>query len=72
VQISSLLHGRSVVRRMGVVRWKEWGAVEMIKSADLCTECGACLSKCPYQLPIPELVREVVAFCKTIPELTEP
>jgi hypothetical protein len=71
VQIGSLLHGRSVVRRMGAARWKEWGALEMIASADLCTECGTCLERCPYNLPIPELVREVVAYFKTIPELTD-
>jgi predicted aldo/keto reductase-like oxidoreductase len=71
VQISSLLHGRSVVRRMGVARWKEWGALDMIASADLCAECGTCLTRCPYNLPIPELVREVVAYFRTIPELRE-
>ena len=71
VQISSLLHGRSVIRRMGVTRWKEWGARELIASADCCTDCGDCLTKCPYQLPIPELIREVVAYYKTIPELFE-
>jgi len=71
VQISSLLHGRSVVRRMGAARWKEWGALDMIASADLCTECGTCLERCPYNLPIPELVREVVAYFRTIPELRE-
>ena len=56
---------------MGAARWKQWGALEMIASADLCTECGTCLTRCPYNLPIPELVREVVAYCKTIPELTQ-
>ncbi len=71
VQIHSLLHGRSVVRRLGAERWKEWGALEMIASADLCTECGTCLPKCPYQLPIPELIREVVAYYRTLPELSE-
>ncbi|MFB3880150.1 MAG: aldo/keto reductase [Armatimonadota bacterium] len=71
VQISSLLHGRSVVRRMGAARWKEWGALEMIASAELCTECGTCVERCPYDLPIPELVREVVAYFRTIPELRE-
>jgi predicted aldo/keto reductase-like oxidoreductase len=71
VQISSLLHGRSIIRRMGATRWKEWGAVETIASADLCTECGECLDKCPYDLPIPELIREVVAYYRTIPELAE-
>ena len=71
VHISSLLHGRSVVKRMGAARWRQWGALEMIASADLCTECGECLRKCPYHLPIPELIREVVAYLRTIPELTE-
>ena len=71
VQISSLLHGRSIVRRMGAARWKEWGAREIIASAELCTECGECVTKCPYDLPIPELLREVVAYCETIPELAK-
>ena len=71
VQISSLLHGRSIVRRMGAARWKQWGAREIIASAELCTECGECGTKCPYDLPIPELLREVVAYCETIPELAK-
>jgi predicted aldo/keto reductase-like oxidoreductase len=71
VQISSLLHGRSIVRRMGVERWKEWGAREIIASVELCTECGECLPKCPYNLPIPELIREHAAYFKTIPGLVE-
>ncbi len=29
-----------------------------IESVTQCTECGACLAKCPYQLPIPELIRK--------------
>jgi uncharacterized protein len=69
VQITWLLHGISVVRRMGAVRWKGMGALEFMASASLCTECGACLAKCPYQLPIPELVKEAVAYYQSIPEL---
>ncbi len=71
VQISSLLHGRSIIRRMGAARWKEWGAVDIIASADLCTECGECIAKCPYELPIPELIREAVSYYRSVPELTE-
>ena len=71
VQISSLLHGRSIIRRMGASRWKEWGARDIIASAELCIECGECVTKCPYDLPIPELLREVVAYYATIPELTQ-
>lgn len=71
VQIQVLLHGRTIIRRMGVARFKSWGAKEIIASADNCRECGECLTKCPYQLPIPELIREVVAYYRTIPGLTD-
>jgi predicted aldo/keto reductase-like oxidoreductase len=29
-----------------------------IESVQNCTECGVCLTRCPYQLPIPELIRQ--------------
>ncbi len=29
-----------------------------IESVQNCTECGVCLTRCPYQLPIPELIRK--------------
>jgi predicted aldo/keto reductase-like oxidoreductase len=54
---------------MGAGRFEAMGGRDFIASAGLCTECGACLAKCPYQLPIPELVREAVAYYKSIPEL---
>jgi len=69
VQIGMLLHGRTIVRRMGPERFKEWGAKEIIASAANCTECEECIAKCPYRLPIPELIREVVAYYRTVPEL---
>lgn len=71
VQISSILHGRSIIRRMGVARWKEWGALEIIASAENCTDCGECLPKCPYNLPVPDLVTDAVAYYRTIPGLRE-
>jgi len=71
VQIGMLLHGRSIIRRMGAARWLEWGALDVIASADNCTECGECLAKCPYNLPIPELIREALDYYRTIPELTK-
>jgi predicted aldo/keto reductase-like oxidoreductase len=29
-----------------------------------CTECGLCLSECPYELPIPDMLREAHALLK--------
>ena len=69
VQIGMLLHGRTIVRRMGPERFKEWGGKEIIASAANCTECEECIAKCAYHLPIPELIREVVAYYRTVPEL---
>ena len=28
----------------------------------LCTGCGACLERCPYELPIPDLIRENIEW----------
>ena len=28
------------------------------RSGEMCTECGACLDKCPQRLPVPELLKE--------------
>jgi hypothetical protein len=58
------------VRRMGAARFRDWGAASIIASAEQCTECGTCVTKCPYELPVPELIREAVAFYRTIPELS--
>jgi len=69
VQIGMLMHGRSVIRRMGVARFLDFGAVEVVASAAKCVECGECLPRCPYHLPIPELIREMAAFYAQFPEL---
>ena len=33
-----------------------------VESAENCTECGECLEKCPYNLTIPDLLKENVAL----------
>ena len=71
VQIQMMLHGRSIIRRMGAARWKAWNAAETLASAEKCTECGECITRCPYQLPIPELLKEAMAHYRGFPELWE-
>jgi predicted aldo/keto reductase-like oxidoreductase len=31
---------------------------DLIEKARKCSECGDCLPRCPYQLPIPYLIKE--------------
>lgn len=35
---------------------------DIIEKARNCTECGDCLPRCPYQLPIPEVIKKNLAW----------
>jgi predicted aldo/keto reductase-like oxidoreductase len=58
IPIQMILGIRSMVRRMGKRFIREgWGAA-VIDKARQCSECGECMERCPYELPIPELIKE--------------
>jgi Fe-S oxidoreductase len=35
-----------------------------IEIAEKCTECGECITRCPYGLPIPDLIKENIKWVK--------
>jgi hypothetical protein len=37
-------------------------AAQAMESVGNCTECGECVKRCPYDLPIPEMIREHLAL----------
>ncbi len=49
---------KSVVKRFGRNFQELAWAKTMIEKARTCTECGECLPRCPYQLPIPEVIKK--------------
>jgi predicted aldo/keto reductase-like oxidoreductase len=58
IPIQVVMGARSMAKRMGMRTLREsrfWGTIN--KGRD-CTECGTCLDRCPYELPIPDLMRE--------------
>jgi predicted aldo/keto reductase-like oxidoreductase len=47
-----------IVKRMGIGMLDRRWIREGIEKAHNCSECGECLDRCPYELPIPALIRE--------------
>ena len=53
---------KSVIKRFGPMAQELKWMKDLIEKARNCSECGDCLPRCPYQLPIPELVKENLAW----------
>lgn len=61
VRISEAMIFPSVLKRFHPAAALEFMA-EAMKSVLNCTECGACIEKCPYELPVPEMLKESLAL----------
>lgn len=61
INIQLMMGLKSVIRRFGSPDEISWikGLTEKARN---CTECGDCLPRCPYQLPIPELIKKNLAW----------
>jgi predicted aldo/keto reductase-like oxidoreductase len=58
IPIQGILGLRYLVKRMGKEALRGGWRVEAIEKARHCSECGECMTRCPYELPIPDLIRE--------------
>ncbi len=57
IYIQTMLGIRSIIKRMGAAAFdREWIKAAIAKGKT-CTECGECMPRCPYELPIPELIK---------------
>ena len=62
ISIQLVLGLKSVFKRFGP-QAEELGRMKsLIERARNCSECGDCLPRCPYQLPIPDLIKENLAW----------
>ena len=58
IPIQMVLGIRSMVKRMGKGILQKGRHREALDKARNCSECKECMARCPYQLPIPDLIHE--------------
>lgn len=58
IRISTVLRAESFINRMPAEKVKSGWIANAFAKADDCIECGKCVERCPYDLPIPELIKE--------------
>jgi predicted aldo/keto reductase-like oxidoreductase len=58
IPIQFVLGVRSLYRRRGKIILEKGWISEAIDKARNCSRCEECMSRCPYQLPIPDLIEE--------------
>ncbi len=63
INITSALLFEGMVKRMPPKMFVD-SAKAMLEKLPTCTECGDCIEKCPYDLPIPDLLKDATAFAK--------
>jgi len=61
INIQLMMGIKSIVKRFGNPDEISW-VKDVAEKARNCTECGECLPRCPYQLPIPELIKKNLAW----------
>jgi len=62
INIQLVMGLKTIVKRFGVVTEELGWIKSLIEKSRNCSECGECLSRCPYQLPIPDLIKENLAW----------
>jgi uncharacterized protein len=64
IPIQMVLGIRSMVKRMGKGILQKGRHREALDKARNCSECEECMARCPYQLPIPNLIHENVRWAE--------
>ena len=66
IAISTVMNIRSFYQRFPPERFFSGRFPQTVERAKTCLECGECEERCPYQLPIREMLVENVAFFESV------
>ena len=64
IHIQMVMGLKSFVKRIGPQSLKNPMFIKMLESAASCTECGECMTRCPYSLPIPDMIKENIMWAE--------
>jgi predicted aldo/keto reductase-like oxidoreductase len=62
INIQLALGLKTIVKRFGSQTAESGWVKDLIEKARNCSECGDCLPRCPYELPIPDMIKENLAW----------
>ena len=60
ISISSVFLFQGYYERYGLAEWAKGRYLAMPKTAKDCIECGVCETRCPYELPIRQMMKKAV------------
>jgi len=66
INIQFIVGLKSVIKRFGPHAQEVGWMKDLIEKARNCSECGECLPRCPYELPIPDLIKENLAWLDSL------
>jgi uncharacterized protein len=66
IPIQFILGVQSMVKRAGATITQSPMLRNMLEKAVNCTECGDCVKRCPYSLPIPEMIQTNLNWLKRL------
>ena len=66
IPIQFVMGMRSMARRMGTGILETPMFKNMLEKSANCSECGDCMERCPYELPIPEMIKSNLDWVKAL------
>jgi predicted aldo/keto reductase-like oxidoreductase len=65
ISIQMVLGLPSILKRMGRSVFESGHFRQLLTQAEKCSACGECMTRCPYGLPIPDLIRENIEWFRS-------
>jgi len=60
IPIQTVLSLSQIVKKTGINKLTDPKRLELYEKMRNCNECGECMTRCPYELPIPKLIKETL------------